>query len=616
MATRAQAVPTGAYTLGRFRLEPGRQLLASGEPVPIGGKALQLLSVLARAQGDLVTKDELMDAVWPGIVVEENAIQVHISAARKALEEEASRLVTVRGKGYRLRAGGRDRDPVDERPSLAVLAFDNLTGDPDKDYLSDGIAEELITTLSRSSDLRVAARTSSFAYRGRRMDVRTIAQELGVRLVLEGSVRFAGDRIRVTAQLIEAESGCHVWAQNFDRTVHELLDLEEDLAQAIARLLKAKVGVLSRPRDPLAYQLHLQARGLAGRLSLLAIEKAIELHKQAISMDPSFARSWAALAGTLMVGTVSGLLPLQRRAESRAAVEQALSLDPGAAAPHAIRAGLDASAGRWLEAADGFEAAVELDPDEPTVLGAMALALWAPAGHLAKAAALLQRAVEIAPAAPNLRLELAFVSLIAGELEPARVQLDMAELLGVNIERSLFRIVAAELALAGGRVDEAAAAYAAALHMYAEFADLGSEDVLCKVLPALTGTGESEAAAAAITALAAQVEARSRPWSSPGAVGHLIRWLTLLGAVDAALDLCESLVAAWQRTDHLTTLSLCQLWRPEMVPLRANPRFYHLVTALELRRLWDAYGGPDPPDCDRGSGSLDQSPGSHQITFG
>lgn len=257
-------MPEAEVAIGRLTLRPHRQLLENGRTVPLGGKPLAILSVLAEADGGVVTKDELMAAVWPGVIVEENAIQVHVMALRKVLGREAKRLVTVRGRGYLFDGQAPSANGaaigVPAR-SVAVLPFANLTGDASRDYLANGIAEELICTLSHASGLKVPARTSSFAYRGRETDIRTIARELGVETVIEGSLRAAGERLRVTAQIIDARSGFHLWSHNYDRESGDLLALQDELAAAIANAFRASLGNVRCPTDDEeAYDLYLKAR--------------------------------------------------------------------------------------------------------------------------------------------------------------------------------------------------------------------------------------------------------------------------------------------------------------------------------------------------------------------
>jgi TolB-like protein len=213
-------------SFGRYRLDLGqRRLLRDEKPVKLGSRAMDILCVLASAEGRDVSKDELMARVWPGTVVEENNLHVHVSALRKALDEESngqSCLVMVPGRGYRLIGLGHARQPgpnslVDgpglprpDKPSIAVLPFQNLSGDPEQDYFADGMVEEITGALSRLRDFFVIARNSAFSYKGRSLPVQQISRELGVRYLIEGSVRKAGTRVRITAQLIDGPSGNHL----------------------------------------------------------------------------------------------------------------------------------------------------------------------------------------------------------------------------------------------------------------------------------------------------------------------------------------------------------------------------------------------------------------------
>ncbi len=236
------------YRIGHLTLQPHRQLMADETPVPLGRKALELLSVLAEAEGDLVTKDELMAAVWPNVTIEENAVQVHIAALRKALGHDSDQLITVRSLGYRLvHESAAFPQMADPHTAVAVLPFANLTGDPGLDYLGDGIAEELINLLSHAPGLHVASRTSSFAYKDHDDDARAIAHALGVGTIVEGSVRKAGDTIRITAQLIDGETGFHRWSENYDRKIGDLLALEDELGATMAQILKGHLAPGSEP---------------------------------------------------------------------------------------------------------------------------------------------------------------------------------------------------------------------------------------------------------------------------------------------------------------------------------------------------------------------------------
>src|SRR5215472_6129072 len=231
----------GEISFGRFRLNlTQRQLWRDNAPIRLARRALDVLCVLASAGGAVVSKDALMARVWAGVVVEENNLQVHISALRKALEGDSnggSWIVTVPGRGYRLllpreppAVGGPAAErslPVPDKPSIAVLPFLNLSGDPEQDYFADGMVEEIITALSRIRWLFVIARNSTFAYKGQAVDVKRVGGELGVRYVLEGSVRKGGNRVLIAAQLIDADTGAHLWADRFDGTLEDIFDLQD-----------------------------------------------------------------------------------------------------------------------------------------------------------------------------------------------------------------------------------------------------------------------------------------------------------------------------------------------------------------------------------------------------
>jgi len=195
---------------GRFRFDLDRRQLFRGEvAMRLGSRAVDVLYALVAAKGDVVSKEELLARVWPGLVVEENNLQVQVSLLRKALETSGeSHLVTVPGRGYRLIGldDGRQGLALPDKPSIAVLPFQNMSDEPGQDYFADGVVEDIITALCRIRWLFVIARNSSFTYKGRAVDVKQIGRELGVRYVLEGSVRKAAQRVRITAQLIDSTS--------------------------------------------------------------------------------------------------------------------------------------------------------------------------------------------------------------------------------------------------------------------------------------------------------------------------------------------------------------------------------------------------------------------------
>jgi TolB-like protein/Tfp pilus assembly protein PilF len=302
---------------GRFQFdEERRELSRDGIPIKLGSRALDVLHVLAKANGNVVSKDNLLAEVWPGMVVEENNIQVHIAALRKAIDEGTSgqtHLVTIPGRGYRLvgiqpslnRTDVKDARllALPDKPSIAVLPFQNMSDDPAQDYFADGIVEDIITGLSRVKWFFVVARNSSFTYKGRAVDVKQVGRELGVRYVLEGSVRKASNRVRITAQLIESETGSHLWAERYDRVLDDIFLVQDEIAMSVVgaiepTLRKAEIERVKRKRPESldAYDLVLQA--LPAAYSMMADEatKAIPLLVAALKIDPDYVRAHALLA--------------------------------------------------------------------------------------------------------------------------------------------------------------------------------------------------------------------------------------------------------------------------------------------------------------------------------
>jgi len=580
-------------------LESASCVIVSWTSASVGPEGHFVRDEARRARGRGVYLPILLDAVLPPLGFGE--IQA-LSLQDWNGDRSDSRFQAIINAVRRQISGGKDLAPIPAEPaaeavapvakgaSLAVLAFADLTRDPEKAYLADGIAEELIVTLSRFSDIRIPARTSSFAYRGRDIDVRTIGRELGVGLVLEGSVRAAGVRVRVTVQLIDAATGFHRWAESFERATEDLLTLQVDLAEAISRILQSQLRGPARAPDAEAYALHVQARGLAVRASPSSLTRAIELHRRVIERDPGFARGWTAFAGTLMVATESGVLPSTALAEARAAAAEAIRLDPAAAGAFAIGATLDAQSGRWLDAAAGFQAALELDASEPNTLLAMAGSIHEPAGQLREAGELARRAVELAPASANVRLSAAYHAYLEGEMTLAREHLDLAALMGVNQGRGVFQSVRAELALADGAISDAAEGFAAVLAVERDLDPERIRDCATLASAALGGAGDPEAALQAIRGLARDGET---PWRTTAPFSQLLTWLTALGDVGAAHDVADKLVLAWRETGRLAIPSLRRMWRPDMEAFRTDPRFPGLVRALGLPALWGRIGPPD-----------------------
>src|SRR5262252_6809457 len=309
-------------SFGPFSLDPRRRLLLKdGAPVVVGARTLDTLIALVARPNEAISKRELMGVVWPDVTVEEGSLRVQIAALRKALGDGkggARYITTLAGRGYCFVAPiSRVRDPPPEpakagstkpalalpdKPSIAVLAFQNMSGDPEQEYFADGMVEEIITALSRIRWLFVIARNSSFTYKGQAIDVKQVGRELGVRYVREGSVRKAGGRVRITAQLIDALSGAHLWADRFDGSLEDVFDLQDKVASSVAGVIEPALQIAEtarsarRPTDDLtAYDLYLRSYAMH-LASSQQIPEALCLMEQAIARDPHYgpALAWAA----------------------------------------------------------------------------------------------------------------------------------------------------------------------------------------------------------------------------------------------------------------------------------------------------------------------------------
>src|SRR3954462_9975336 len=236
---------TRLYEFGDFRLDRGKRLLLrhDGAIVPLAAKAYETLSYLVEHAGTVVDKDELIRAVWPDTAVEENNLTQNISLLRRLFGEGRSEhryIATVPGRGYQLVATVRvSTSPVPHEPpaavSIAVLPFVNVSADPEYDYFADGLADELIVALSKIERVRVVARTSAFSFKGTHAHIRSIADTLGVSLVLEVSVRKSGTRLRVTAELGNAAAGCPVWSARYDRgrDMRDIFEVQDELTRTV-----------------------------------------------------------------------------------------------------------------------------------------------------------------------------------------------------------------------------------------------------------------------------------------------------------------------------------------------------------------------------------------------
>jgi TolB-like protein len=433
-----------SLTFGRYRLDPRGGLMSGAREIRLTPKALALLSFMAERPGEVITKEELFTAVWPETTVGDAALVTCIQELRKALRDDARKphyIETLHRRGYRFigkiaparPAAGADHElpalPLPDRPSIAVLPFANMSEDADQEHFADGISEDLITALARIRWLFVIARNSTFIYKQRAVDVKQVARELGVRYVLEGSVRRAGARLRITAQLVDAITGGHHWAERYDRELGDIFAVQDEITRNVVaaiepRLLAAEgVRAFSRSSDDLgAWELVARAQTHLWRLTRSDNKAATDALKRAVESYTDYAPARGLLGFCLVFAAHNGWVDrdeglrasrdhivraialddcdpwgqiasgywsmMERRTEeSIAAFRRAVDLNPNSAAAHCYLSHGLAFAGQDRDAITHGEEAIRLSPLDPEMammLGGIAVAHYT-AGRYAEA---------------------------------------------------------------------------------------------------------------------------------------------------------------------------------------------------------------------------------------
>ena len=318
------------YTFEEFVLDPERRELSRrGKGIPVGPQIFDLLQFLLVNRDRVVSKQDLLAAVWRGRVVSESTLTSHINAARKAVADdgEQQRIIrTVARRGFRFVAEVRESQVVGadlkagpvtglaeaattdwpdlpDKPSLAVLPFLNLSGDAEQDYFIDGVVEDVISSLARNQWLFVIARDSSFTYRSHPVDVKQVGQELGVRYVLEGSLRKVGNRVRITGMLIDATTRGHIWADRFESVLEDIFELQDQIASAVAAAIAPQVEraeirrvAIKTPENLGAYDHYLRGMARFHQGGRQATEEALSHFYRALEQDPDYAPACAMAA--------------------------------------------------------------------------------------------------------------------------------------------------------------------------------------------------------------------------------------------------------------------------------------------------------------------------------
>jgi len=373
--------PAPLYEFGAFRVDASKRLLArDGTPVPLTSKVFDTLLHLVKHGGTVLSKDDLMRAIWPDAVVEENNLNQNISILRRVLGDGRSEqryIATVPGCGYQFVAEVRlstelsgQRDPADGA-SIAVLPFANLSDDPSNQYFCDGLAEELINGLAKLEQIRVVARTSAFSFKGKEADVRDIGRKLKVSTVLEGSVRKSGNRLRITAQLINAANGYHLWSERYDTEMQDILDVQDKITLAIVGALKLKL--LGKEKSAIlrhhtensqAYLFYLKGQYYRWKTAPEEFRKCCGYFERAVNTDPSFALGYFGLNSYYGYGSAWGVLPPDEGwPKAHAALTKALELDDTLPEAHlSLAAFLLVHDRNWVGAEKEIKRVLDLNP--------------------------------------------------------------------------------------------------------------------------------------------------------------------------------------------------------------------------------------------------------------
>jgi TolB-like protein/DNA-binding winged helix-turn-helix (wHTH) protein len=452
----ASASVESGFRLGLLTIDPrAGEVVGPGGAQKLDPKVMGVLVMLAQNAGQVLSRADLLDRLWPNVVVTDDVLSRCIYELRRQLGQAAGNetfknlIETLPKRGYRLKgevaplaapprasqhtpehraqrrvvviaaavaaisiagaaayfasrqATRRAQAPAPALAlSIAVLPFVDLSERRDQGYFGDGIAEEILNRLAQSNELRVIARTSSFALRNETLDIPAIAQKLRVSHVLEGSVRKSGDRIRVTAQLVQGSDGAHLWSETFERGVDDVFAIQDQISAAVATALRVTVGghppAGKAPASVEAYERFLRGEFFYFRRSPGDIERAISNFKESVALDPGYARAWAGLSAAYGYGAWDGEPDAELQRLQGEAALKAVALDPQSAVAHLRLAMYYDEISRRQKADEHNRIARELEPDHPLIQSEISWKLFT-TGHVDQAIAMQRRAVNRDP---------------------------------------------------------------------------------------------------------------------------------------------------------------------------------------------------------------------------
>ena len=468
--------------------------------------------------------------------------------------------------------------PISKK-SVAVLPFVNMSADKDQDYFSDGIAEEILNALAQVQDLKVAGRTSSFQFKGKNQDLRAVGQALGVAHVLEGSVRKQGDKVRITAQLVQTADGFHVWSESYDGDLKDVFQLQENIARAITDKLQVILSGNQAERlvsvstsNPEAYSLYLQASQIFNRRDGARFGEAISQLQEALRLDPKFARAHSRIAA---LQSLAGNYDPRVEASSAVAAEQharqAIAFDARLAEPYAVLGNLYGRQRRFVEAFETFKRALAVDPNDVTA-NFWNATLLCEAGYLSRCIAGLDKVLQLDPMLPNALSWRGRQYVRDGDLDAGGKMLERSRDAGL----AHAGMALSSLAEARGSLREAETLRVQGYAPFLGGFPPGSNEVLTHGI-----FGDAAARARALAVIDRYFAGNPRPVSAV-AVEALMR-----------MDPRKALAVSQDAPTSNDSLFLTSLWDNHEPRARALPEFAEFARRAGLARLWDTLGPPD-----------------------
>jgi TolB-like protein/DNA-binding winged helix-turn-helix (wHTH) protein len=572
---------SGHYEFGPYRLDvQSRLLFRDGEHVALPPRVTELLVALVQAAGGVLTREQLLQRLWPDTVVEEGSLTSHISILRKALGEGPGGqdfIETLPKRGYRFvacvkGAGSGAPDIGVDRAMLVVLPFENLTAGERYDYFSEGLTEEMITELARLSPERlgVIARTSAMQFKSTTKSIAQIGSELGVSHCLEGSVRRVGERVRITAQLIRVSDESHLWAQSYERGLHDVLEVQAEVARAVAREIQIKLTPHQKQRldpdktrsiNPQAYELYLRGRHFWYRRTEEGMRKSIECFEEALRHEPSFAAAYDGISDAHTMLACRGMTPaVESFHKAKTAARQAVRIQPELGEGYASLAHVRLHDWDWVGLESDFQSAVELDPGYAIAHYWYAEYLMA-MGRTGEAVRRVQHSWELDPLNSVINASVGMIRYLAHDYDGALVALRR----GLEIDPSHYvsHLRVGLVCLQKNLANEAIEAMRRAVHHSG-----GSTE-------ALAGLAQAHAVAGDKLAMERIVKELDEPGHRYVSPYNIARMYGAIGARQPALEWLER---AYQ--EH----------NPDLIELTREPSFRSLRSEAKFRELVERIG--------------------------